>query len=156
MAYHFALLPLLNAMNNLMAAHLPAYWNAQAQAARQNGHMTVGAEWMDAASMSFHRPNFLGRRKCLLAPPVFSTITVNRNIVCDAHRDARNQAGLACLTAFGQWEGAELCFPRFAVAFHMRPGDLLMADTGRELHGNVAPLVGTRISVVAYLRACDS
>ena len=48
--------------------------------------------------------------------------------------------------------GGELCFPRLGVSFDIEPGDLLIADTNRELHGNRRERSGDRISVVAYLR----
>jgi hypothetical protein len=35
----------------------------------------------------------------------------------------------------------------------LQPGDVLMADTVNEQHGNVGLLSGQRISVVAYLRS---
>ncbi len=152
LVYQFSLVPLLNAMSNLMAEHLPRHWRTQVEAARQNGRMIAGGESLNPDGIAFMRPHLLGTRKHSLLPPLFSTIQINRNIRCRLHRDAGNLSGLACLTAFGSWEGAELCFPRFAVAFPLRPGDLLMADTGAELHGNVPPLMGTRISVVAFLR----
>lgn len=151
-AYLFTLVPLLNVMSNLMAEHLPAQWQAQVEAARQNGRMIVGTEWMNPDSLAFIRPNLLSNRKSSLLPPQFSGIQVNRNVPCGLHRDRGNLSGLACLTAFGSWEGAELCFPRFAVAFPLRPGDVLMADTGAEMHGNVVPFMGTRISVTAFLQ----
>jgi hypothetical protein len=150
--YQFALVPLLNALANLMAERLPAKWQTQVDAARKNGRMIVGNEWLNPDGISFMRPHLLDARKCSLLPPLFTTIQINRNIRTRLHRDAGNLSGLACLTAFGSWEGAELVFPRFAVAFPLRPGDVLMADTGAELHGNVPPLMGTRISVVAFLR----
>lgn len=150
---HYELLPLLQAMNNLMAEHLPAHWQAQAQAAHRNGHRTLGAEWMNPNGGAVYRPQLLGNDRWLPAkPPIFSTITINRNVVCGLHCDGGNVEGMACLTAVGQWQNTELCFPQLAVAFPMRPGDVLMADTGTEPHGNVGPFMGTRISVVAYLR----
>jgi hypothetical protein len=42
--------------------------------------------------------------------------------------------------------------PRLRVAFRLRPGDILIADTNREQHGNVGPIAGERISVVGYLK----
>jgi hypothetical protein len=84
---------------------------------------------------------------------MFSTITVNQTALFRAHEDGNNLAGsLSCLAAFGNFSGAELCFPRFGVSCPMEPGDLLIGDTNRELHGNLGPLTGSRISVVAYMR----
>ena len=84
---------------------------------------------------------------------MFSTITVNQTALFRAHEDGRNLArALSCLAAFGNFSGGELCFPRFGVSCPMEPGDLLIGDTNRELHGNLGPLTGSRISVVAYMR----
>jgi hypothetical protein len=84
---------------------------------------------------------------------MFSTITVNQTALFRAHEDGNNLAGaLSCLAAFGNFSGGELCFPRFGVSCPMEPGDLLIADTNRELHGNLGPLFGDRISIVAYMR----
>ena len=84
---------------------------------------------------------------------MFSTITVNQTALFRAHEDGNNLAGsLSCLAAFGNFSGGELCFPRFGVSCPMEPGDLLIGDTNRELHGNLGPLTGSRISVVAYMR----
>ena len=84
---------------------------------------------------------------------MFSTITVNQTALFRAHEDGNNLAGaLSCLAAFGNFSGGELCFPRFGISCPMEPGDLLIADTNRELHGNLGPLVGDRISIVAYMR----
>ena len=84
-------------------------------------------------------------------PPHFSALTLNRNLICSSHKDGSN-VGPACLTVFGRWVGAALCFPRLRVAFDLKPGDVLIADTREEQHGNVGPLAGTRISVIAYRR----
>jgi len=77
---------------------------------------------------------------------MFSTITVNQTALFRAHEDGNNLAGaLSCLAAFGNFGGGELCFPRFGVTCPMEPGDLLIGDTNRELHGNLGPLTGSQI-----------
>jgi hypothetical protein len=84
---------------------------------------------------------------------MFSTVTVNRTALFRAHEDGNNlPGGLACLAAFGDFAGGDLCFPRFGVSCALEPGDLLIADTNREQHGNIGPLSGERISIVAYMR----
>ena len=84
---------------------------------------------------------------------MFSTITVNQAALFKSHEDGNNLEGtLACLAAFGSWSGADLCFLRFGVSCPLEPGDLLIGDTNREQHGNLGPLFGQRISVVAYMR----
>jgi len=82
--------------------------------------------------------------------PIFSTLTLNHNVIFPAHTDSRNSEGPSALAVFGRWVGGELCFPRLRVAFPLEPGDVLLADTRGEQHGNVGPLIGTRISAVAY------
>jgi hypothetical protein len=84
---------------------------------------------------------------------MFSTITINQTALFRSHADRNNLEGaLGCLAAFGKFSGGELCFPRFGVSCPLEPGDLLIGDTNREQHGNIGPLVGTRISIVAYMR----
>ena len=83
---------------------------------------------------------------------IFSTVTVNRSALFAPHKD-RNNRGMACMMTFGPtFEGGDLCFPRLRVAFRLRPGDLLIADTAHEYHGTVDGISDNRISVVAYLR----
>ena len=86
-----------------------------------------------------------------MVDPIFSTITVNKNVPFVSHVDGGNES-LACLATFGEFTGYYLCLPRLRVAFDILPGDLLIADTNHEQHGSVGERTGTRISVVAYLR----
>ncbi len=84
---------------------------------------------------------------------MFSTVTINQTALFRSHADGNNLAGaLGCLAAFGTFSGGDLCFPRFGVSCPFQPGDLLIGDTNREQHGNIGPLVGSRISVVTYMR----
>ena len=84
---------------------------------------------------------------------MFSTVTVNRTALFRAHEDGSNlPGGLACLAAFGDFVGGDLCFPRFGVSCPIEPGDLLICDSSQEQHGNIGPLCGERISIVAYMR----
>ena len=84
---------------------------------------------------------------------MFSTVTVNQTALFRSHADGNNLASaMGCLAAFGSFSGGDLCFPRLGVSCPIRPGDLLIGDTNREQHGNIGPLVGSRISVVTYMR----
>lgn len=156
--YWQLLWPLLSGMGTLYREYLPAQWEEQVAAARRNGERLIGVELqtlVDAKGVWRIQDDGKRRRpirKRDIPLPVFSTVTVNANAFFRSHADAKNESGLACLTTFGSFAGGELAFPRLRVAFNIQPGDLLIADTNREQHGNIAPLRGTRISVVAYLR----
>jgi hypothetical protein len=49
----------------------------------------------------------------------------------------------------GNYTGGELCFPRYRIAFALRPGDVLFFPGQELLHGNL-PINGNRLSVVCY------
>jgi hypothetical protein len=84
---------------------------------------------------------------------MFSTITVNKSALFRCHADGKNLPGaLACLAAFGDFAGGDLCFPRFGISCAIEPCDLLIGDNAFEQHGNIGPLSGERISIVAYMR----
>ena len=72
-----------------------------------------------------------------------------------AHVDGKDlEFGMTtmCVFRIGDFEGANLCFPRYGLAIEADDGDVLIADSN-ELHG-VTPIEGTgvRLSCVAY---CD-
>jgi 2-oxoglutarate-Fe(II)-dependent dioxygenase family protein len=138
-AYTAVILPLCFGLQKLMARYWPDAWEGHGAAAASNGPFLIGSELCTFVADA-------------VGVPPFSSATLNNRVLCPSHVDGRNSVGPACLTAFGQWTGAELCFPRLRVAFQLQPGDVLMADTVNEQHGNVGLLSGTRISVVAYLR----
>jgi hypothetical protein len=85
----------------------------------------------------------------------FSTLELNRNIIFKTHEDKRNVPGaLICITTLGHYVGGRLVFPRYGYSAELEPGDLLICDNNRELHGNIGPLVAprpsARFSIVAY------
>lgn len=99
----------------------------------------------------------------------FTTITVNtttkdRNARMACHRDAGSlNAGfsnLAVVTKDGKsWKGGYLVTPEVRAAINIRPGDLLLVDNMRIIHGNTpisAPDSGEdellRMSLVFYFR----
>jgi hypothetical protein len=158
--YSFHLVPLLNALSGVIRDYLPDYWRGQASVARRNKNMVIGSEYWDPNRIAFFHPNVLGKENAppnpfTVYPPVFSTVTANKNVIFRCHVDPKNNSALACLMAFGDFAGGYLCLPRLNVAFNLRPGDLLLADNSEEMHGNIGPLVGERISLVAYLRECE-
>jgi hypothetical protein len=160
LTYTGVIQPLCFAFADVLAScaeHLPGYWQQQLKRAAGNGPYLIGAGVRtlvgdprihvvgeDGTEQPF-TPEMIGAL-------LFSTVTINDSVICPSHTDGRNVSGFSCLTAFGRWSGGALCFPRLRVAFAVQPGDVLIADM-QEQHGNVAPLVGTRISVVAYLRS---
>ena len=99
----------------------------------------------------------------------FTTITVNttthdRNARMACHRDAGSlNVGFSNLTVISKdgkdWDGGYLVVPEVRMAINVRPGDLLLIDNMRVIHGNSpisAPKSGEenllRMSLVFYLR----
>ena len=155
--YDTALAALLDWMGTQVKRHLPEYWKEQRQSATLTAydHRPHNAMWDALASklagkLSVEQWDDLEAHK--LNEPIFSTVTINRSAPFLPHCDAKNEGGLACLMAFGEFSGGDLCLPRLRTAFRLRPGDLLIADNNREYHGNVGAIYGDRISLVAYLR----
>jgi hypothetical protein len=136
----YLLMPLLMAMSERMKQHLPEDWKRQVETAKANGFRVLGGP--------HGHPDI---PRWMMVNPIFSTLTVNRNVKFVSHVDDGNES-LACLATFGEFTGYYLCLPRLRVAFDILPGDLLIADTNHEQHGSVGDRTGTRISVVAYLR----
>jgi hypothetical protein len=90
---------------------------------------------------------------------VFTSITLNFNFKTALHLDKNNlKGGLAALTVFsqGDYEGHYLVFPQVRLAFDVRNGDLIIADTQVYLHGNTEMTKlsedAERISLVFYSR----
>jgi len=99
----------------------------------------------------------------------FTTITVNttqadRNARMACHRDAGSlNAGFSNLTVITDqgknWEGGYLVAPEVRAAINVRPGDLLLIDNMRVIHGNT-PITAPngvdedfmRMSLVFYFR----
>lgn len=136
----YLLMPLLHAMSERMRRYIPEEWERQVKLAKKNGHRVLGS--------MLGNPDI---PRLSVQDPIFSTLTVNRNVPFKSHVDGGNES-LACLATFGDFSGSYLCLPRLRTAFDIQPGDLLIADTNHEQHGSISPRDGTRISVVAYLR----
>jgi hypothetical protein len=148
--YGFFLVPLLGSVSGILKDCLPAYWREQEARAKRNGQRVIGPVWHERDNVRVVGGDKLTRENTDY--PLFSTATINKNLLFSAHADAKNESGLACLMAFGRFAGGDLCLPRLRVAFRLRPGDILIVDTNREQHGNIGPIVGERISVVGYLK----
>lgn len=140
LVHQYSVVWLLGAMSERMEKHLPEDWKKQVETARANGFRVLGGPHGD--------PDI---PHLMMADPIFSMLTVNRNVKFISHVDGGNES-LGCLTTFGEFTGYYLCLPRLGVAFDVLPGDLLIADTNHEQHGSIGERTGTRISVVAYLR----
>jgi hypothetical protein len=89
----------------------------------------------------------------------FTSITLNFSFQTAFHLDKNNLKGsLAALTVFtkGSYGGHFLVFPQLRLAFDVRDGDLIIADTQRLLHGNTEMEKysedAERISLVFYSR----
>ena len=99
----------------------------------------------------------------------FTTVTVNtttkdRNARMACHRDAGSlNEGFSNLAVIGDgkksWKGGYLVCPEVRVAINVRPGDLLLVDNMRIIHGNTpieAPDSGEddllRMSLIFYYR----
>lgn len=152
------LIPLILWLGALVHAYLPDYHAQQlAIASEQFDYLP----WMDYLSEQPQKrakekaqwKNWIKEPHKAAAFPIFSALTINKSTLFRSHADAKNEGGLACLTAFGKWAGGEFCLPRLRVAFPLQPGSVLIADNNNEQHGNIGPLVGNRISIVAYLRS---
>jgi len=108
----------------------------------------------------------------------FSTVTVNYSWQTAIHLDANNGKDcLACITVIkdpvneNNYTGGELLFPEYHIGFNVGVGDVLIADTVNNYHGN-SPINPTnteihgdwpnidlhnnwylnRISIVAYIK----
>ena len=107
----------------------------------------------------------IDKRFIVAEDTAFSTITVNKNYRTTAHRDGANFDGgfsnLSTVTKDGiGWEGGLFVLPEFRVAINLRPGDALLVDNAKIIHGNteIIPPDGMdiedmeRISLVSYMR----
>jgi len=122
--------------------HLPEEYREAVESAKGNGYRVINGPVSPD-------PDLAG---LALENPIFSTITINHNVSFRSHEDGGNSA-LSTLVTFGEFKGGYLCLPRLRVAFDVRPGDLLIANTAREQHGSILPRSGERYSMVAYLRS---
>lgn len=141
--------PLLQAMGQAMAQHVPTRHQAQLQHVQ-----ATHPAWV-------------------IPDTPFTTVTVNNTYPTGVHTDKGDLAAgfstLACIRR-GTFTGGHLTFPRYRVAVNMQDGDLLLMDA-HEHHGNTAircscldqgqrrtlngPCTSCnaeRISVVAYYR----
>lgn len=154
-AYNHVINQMFSLMADTIRKHLPEVWAEQLSRAKLNGRRLVGHIWTKDDVKGIQQDTVDGPRPLPTTTdedwPLFSTATINYNTTCKSHTDAKNARGLSCLTAFGNYSGGALCFPRLRVAVNLKPGDLLISDTNREQHGNLEK-TGNRISVVAYLR----
>jgi hypothetical protein len=81
----------------------------------------------------------------------FTAVYLNKNLRSAYHRDKGNLPNtMSVITVVGgNYTGGELCFPRYRIAFALRPGDVLFFPGRELLHGNL-PISGNRLSVVCY------
>jgi hypothetical protein len=88
----------------------------------------------------------------------FSVATLLKSCPAAIHKDSGNarkdQTSFGCLTSIGDGEfaGGEFCLLEYGLRIPVQPGDLLIAQTGREWHTNLTPVRGTKYSIVTYYR----
>lgn len=89
----------------------------------------------------------------------FTSITLNFNFRTAYHLDKNNlKGGMAVLSVItkGQYDGHYLVFPQLRLAFDLRDGDFIAADTQSLLHGNTPMRKisedAERVSLVFYSR----
>lgn len=99
----------------------------------------------------------------LIDGTVFTTLTVNNTFRTAAHRDAGDYgpgfSNLGVISGGKDFKGGYLVLPEYRIAVNIRPGDLLLIDNHRAIHGNtpILPVDGReediqRMSIVAYFR----
>jgi hypothetical protein len=125
------LIPLINSMDRWFYRYLPDDWKATNARGPLRSH-----QYLRATAVSS-----------------FSTMTLLKSAPTSVHRDSNNaDAGLTCLTTFGEFDGGDLLFPQYGMKVIVQPGDLIIAATHREWHCNVRPLTGKRYSLIGYFR----
>jgi hypothetical protein len=96
----------------------------------------------------------------LIPETVFTTLTVNNTWTTACHRDFSNLrdsiSNLLVLSDNDNYSGGYLTFPEYRIAVNVRPGDLLIVENAKIIHGNTKITKNDpdahRISVVSYFR----
>ena len=140
----------------------PALWRSVVPVLKSIGEMH---EKLDPVGYG-NQMEFLRKALCeyRIADTAYTTLSVNYNLSTKIHVDKGDyEGGSGCIVVAGRdFEGGQLCFPRYRIAFPLRPGDLIVCSV-HEWHGNL-PLKltredGFRLSHVLYARAhipeCD-
>lgn len=105
----------------------------------------------------YRRQSEAARQSSWIIPDTcFSSVTVNRNWQTGLHTDDSNFGpAVATVLTEGEPKGADLVFSQYFLPVSLRPGNILVADTRDEFHGNTAlygvPGKTYRISFFAYL-----
>lgn len=82
----------------------------------------------------------------------FTTLYALKNAPTATHMDTFDYPGaFGVMATLGNFQGGEICFPRFRIAIDYQPGDLLLADV-HQLHGNFPVLAGERVACVLFVR----
>jgi hypothetical protein len=82
----------------------------------------------------------------------FTTLYVLKNAPTATHVDTFDYPeAFGVMATLGNFQGGEICFPRFRIAIDYQPGDLLLADV-HQLHGNFPVLEGERVACVLFVR----
>jgi hypothetical protein len=119
----------------------------------------VGQIYKDIAEKSFrdiHNPNLLPAHIDPMADP-FTALTINCGsrdcpVVSCPHRDVMDAFyAMACLLAFGDFQGGELILWELKRVISLKPGDVFIFPAHLITHSNT-PVVGERHSLVAYTK----
>jgi len=73
----------------------------------------------------------------------FTTITCNKSFRTAAHVDGGElKESFGAMCCFGEFDGCDLVFPRYKTAVRYREGDIILANSAHEVHGNT-PLLNS-------------
>jgi hypothetical protein len=122
--------PLVDFMDGVLAKCLPEYFRGQNLTKRRKAQM--------------HRAT---------KTSTFSSVTMLKSAPTSVHLDSNNsETGFTVLTTVGKYTGGSFVLPQYGLEIPIKPGDVLIARTHREWHGNFKKVKGTRFSIIGYRR----
>lgn len=85
-----------------------------------------------------------------------AAIHVDDNAIVTPHtKSSQATPSYALMTSVApsdDYKGGEFCLVQYELAFKVRPGDLLMAATSKHYHCNLSPVIGTKYSIILYVK----
>lgn len=82
----------------------------------------------------------------LYCPFIFTSIHINKNVVCPPHKDAKN-VGKSMIVSVGEYEGCNLVIEGKKYDTKYNP---LVFDGAKYEHYNTDDLIGTKYSLIYY------